>query len=365
MYKMVFLNGRFLTQQISGVQRFALELVKALDKAIGTRICDYRFVLLSPRKTMHNLKLQNIEHKKIGYLSGHLWEQIELPIYVGTGPLINFFSAPLFKKNHVVTMHDASVFDMPSAYSKFFVFFYQNAFRIWGRRARNLITESDFSRNRLAYYCNIPADAFSIISGGHEHIIHVKSDDTVFERYNINRRKPYLLMLGSMNANKNFAGFISALEYLRGIEIAAIIVGGSNSRVFQKKYIPFSPSVKHIGHISDGEARALYENALCLVFPSFYEGFGLPPLEAMACGCPVIVSHVASLPEVCGNAVIYCDPYNSVDIAEKIKQVIDNPLLRERLRNEGLKHAQQFTWQKSAIQLIDLADKMLKQKEKN
>jgi glycosyltransferase involved in cell wall biosynthesis len=111
--------------------------------------------------------------------------------------------------------------------------------------------------------------------------------------------------------------------------------------------------------VSDSELRALYENAACFVYPSFYEGFGFPPLEAMACGCPVIVSKASSLPEVCGDAALYCDPKNSKDIAEKIQRVVHDETLRAEMRKKGLARAELYSWERCAKETMAVIQKVL------
>jgi glycosyltransferase involved in cell wall biosynthesis len=109
-----------------------------------------------------------------------------------------------------------------------------------------------------------------------------------------------------------------------------------------------SEHVTHLGYVTDGELRALYENALCFVYPSMYEGFGLPPVEAMTCGCPVIVAKAASLPEICGDAALYCDPMDPRDIARAIRLLAGNSSLRDELRAKGRVRAAGLTWKACA-----------------
>ena len=113
------------------------------------------------------------------------------------------------------------------------------------------------------------------------------------------------------------------------------------------------------GPVADNVLKQYYVNASLLILPSLYEGFGLPPLEAMACGCPTIVSHVASLPEVCGDATLYCDPYNINDIAAKILLLLSEPELQDKLREKGLEQARKFTWDKSAQETLSVIEKVL------
>jgi glycosyltransferase involved in cell wall biosynthesis len=111
------------------------------------------------------------------------------------------------------------------------------------------------------------------------------------------------------------------------------------------------------GYVTDSELRALYEHAICLVFPSLYEGFGLPALEAMACGCPAVVTNTSSLPEVCGDAVLYCAPRDPDDIAQKVMMTQD-PETREELRRRGIDRARCFTWKDAAGKLLTLLDSL-------
>ena len=127
-----------------------------------------------------------------------------------------------------------------------------------------------------------------------------------------------------------------------------VVAGGSNDRVFDSTRVLWPEQVKCLGYVTDAELRALYSHAACFVYPSLYEGFGLPPLEAMMCGCPVVASRAASLPEVCGDAAVYCDPHDPADIARSIGEVMSSETLRAGMKFRGYQRAQEFTWERSA-----------------
>jgi glycosyltransferase involved in cell wall biosynthesis len=129
------------------------------------------------------------------------------------------------------------------------------------------------------------------------------------------------------------------------------IAGMANARVFKQSGTDAIDGVTWLGYVTDGELRALYESAALFVYPSFYEGFGYPPLEAMSCGCPVVVARASALPESCGDAAVYCDPSSPDDIARCIASVLDDPELAEELRAKGRLRAANFTMRKTASML--------------
>jgi len=148
------------------------------------------------------------------------------------------------------------------------------------------------------------------------------------------------------------------LDYLKANDYDVVLTGTTNSRIFRNA-VPEVPSrVRHLGYVSDGELRALYEGAACFLYPSLYEGFGLPPLEAMACGCPVVVSRSGSLPEVCGDAALYCDPLDPADIARATSSVVGSPTLRSELASLGIQRAKHFTWEQTARNLMTVIEEV-------
>lgn len=349
----IYINGRFLTQFITGVQRYACEIVKALDKLIETEqnIKKNKYTIICPKNTTYLLELKNIKLKKVGYLKGHIWEQIELPLYTRDGYLINLCNvAPLIKTNQIVTIHDVAVYACPQGFSKLFQWWYKIIFLTLGKTLKHIITVSEFSKQELIKYCKISDDKIHVIHLGIEHISNLTPDGKVLQKYHLQDKK-YIFAVSSLNHNKNFKMVIEAAKI--NPQNLYVIAGGTNPKVFSKNQLELPENVKYIGYITDEELVDLYRHAGCFIYPSLYEGFGLPPLEAMAWGCPVVVSRRASLPEICGNAAIYCDPNNKEDIAEKIRKLLMNNVLRNRLIKNGHKRISAFQWNKTVSRLID------------
>ncbi len=352
----IYINGRFLTQQTTGVQRFAREILRAVDTLLASERSarKHSLALLTPPGATPPAGLREIESRPVGRLQGQAWEQLDLPRYTRDGFSLNLCNtAPLRGSSTIVTIHDAGVFAIPEAYSRPFRTWYRLLHPQLGRRAVHMLTVSEFSRAELSRYLGIAGDRFTVIPNGGEHILRDPADKGILRRLGLSRR--YVLAVSSHSAHKNFAGIQAAVQHMRGQDFTLVFAGGANSRIFNPGEAPAGESVV-TGRVTDAELRALYENAECFVYPSFYEGFGLPPLEAMTCGCPVVVSRAASLPEVCGNAAVYCDPNDPADIGRALDEVLQSAELRSDLRRRGEERAAQFTWSHSGTALLHLLD---------
>ncbi len=344
----IFINGRFLAQPVTGVQRYAREVVLALDDLLATGEIDrdrYAFVIVSPAGTSDLPGLKHIAIRSMGPLRGQAWEQFVLPAISRKGWLLSLCNVgPLLKHCHIVTVHDASVFAYPEAYSFGFRAWYQFVLPTLGKTAARIITDSHFSESELIKYCGMLPDKIAVVPLGVDHMIRLQPDYNVFQKHRLGE-KPYILAASSLSPHKNFMRLAQAFNLLRNENVDIVVAGGANSKVFSNsRFSSNQANVYYLGYVSDGELRALYERAHCFVYPSLYEGFGLPPLEAMVCGCPVIVSDVASLKEVCGAAALYCDPESPQDIADKINLLLANAGLREKLRGTGRMWATRFLW---------------------
>ncbi len=350
----IYINGRFLTQRITGVQRYAIEISKALDKLIliNNKLRKNSYEILVPSNFRKNVSFENIKVNRVGKLSGHLWEQIELPFYSRKGVLVNFCAcAPLIKRKQVVTIHDAAMSAIPESFTFSFRIWYKIMSYILGHRLDTIYTVSEFSRRELHKYFSIDLKKIIVTYNGVDHIKKMFIDENIFHKHGI-KKSEYILAVSSMNPSKNFKLILQAAQNEKLKDKKFIIVGGTYTKIFGKIDIKIPNNVKFIGYVSDEELVALYRNAACFVYPSLYEGFGIPPVEAMACGCPVIVSNRGSLPEICGDGALYCDAYNSEDLADKIDSLLSNEPLRAELIPKAYNVAEKYTWESVARKII-------------
>lgn len=341
----VYINGRFLTQRITGVQRYALEIVRELDEILSISNSKGDFFLLVPDNINLKVELKNIKIKRCGIFHGHVWEQLELPLFSRDGYLISLCGcAPLLKREQTVTIHDAAVAAIPESFTWIFRKWYTILYQSAGKHLSRIYTVSDFSRNELNKWFNIPLDKIEITYNGIEHLSSILPDKDVLAKYGLESNR-YILAVSSLNPSKNFK--MVAQAALKMPDHIFAIAGGSASSVFNNLNIEMPDNVEMLGYVSDEELIGLYQHAMCFVYPSLYEGFGIPPLEAMYNKCPVIVSNCASLPEVCGDAALYCDPHDVNSLCDCIEKLSQEEI-RDNLIVKGIERCRRFTFRKSA-----------------
>lgn len=342
---MILVNARFLTQKITGVQRYAIEMSRELKKIQPS----IKFV--SPKNIVHHEIAKELEVETYGCLNGHLWEQIELPIFAKSfkdSILINLANtAPIFYRNKLVVLHDLAFVRYPENFSFFFRNFYRGFVPLIICFSKFVVTSSQFSRNEINEIYGIPKKAITVIPCSASSIFnHVSS-----------KKEGYILAVSSISPLKNFPNLIKAFSKLNIPDLELHIVGGVNnnfSHTIEGKLIKENTNIKMLGHVSDEELSSLYTKAICFVYPSFYEGFGIPPLEAQASGCPCTVSNRASLPEVLLDSALYFNPYSVDDMVEKIKMLILDKPLREKYINLGLENIKRYSWKNSAKDMLNL-----------
>ncbi len=266
----------------------------------------------------------------------------------------------------VVTVHDVFAWSCPGTSTLLDTLIYRHWLPRVLPRVDTVITDSQASKADIVRFLGIPAARVRVIYVGVSAAFRPASQSeiaVVRSSYGLSDR--YILFVGSVEKRKNLRGLLRAYACLRRMEeTCPLVVAG----VRRRKYTAIMETLweldleKHViftGYVPDADLPALYSGADLFVFPSLYEGFGLPPLEAMACGTPVVCSNAASLPEVVGDAAITVDPYDVEGLAEAMRRVLTDANLRQELREKGLQRAKQFTWERAARETIAVYQKVL------
>jgi glycosyltransferase involved in cell wall biosynthesis len=348
----IFINGRFLSRQPTGVDRVGYELVCALDRLVSagdTGACRYDWVLVLPPNAIRVPQLANIRVVQAGRFKGNLWEQIDLPWLSRSGFLVNFCNtAPLFKRNSAVMIHDTATMRVPQSYSVSFRAWYR-VLTWWSMHmARMVLTVSDFSRNELRTLF-VDRDIV-LMPQGADHFERIVADETILVEQKLGDR-PFVLAVGSQAPHKNFGTLIKAMGLMGEAEFDLVIAGGTNPRIFMSEAQALPNWVRYVGFVTDQQLKALYSRAAAFVFPSVYEGYGLPPVEAMANGCPVICSRSAAIPEACGEAAVYFDATDAANMAFVIKQTLSDGAKLRALSVAGHDRVSALTWNNAALKL--------------
>ncbi|MFM0037319.1 glycosyltransferase family 4 protein [Paraburkholderia strydomiana] len=348
------INGKFTSQPVTGVQRVAYELTRAMQMRA---LPGDELEVFMPQNAIEPGALL-APQRRFPWLRGTLWEQITLPIAARGMTLLSLCNTnPLFKRGQVVMVHDMAIYDVPQGFSRKFRLWYRVCFACLPRTRPMILTVSAFSKMRICHHLKIDESRVTVVAPGADHLDRITSNPAVLSRLGL-AKDTYCVIVGSLDPRKNLQRALEAIGKLGHLtEIKFVIVGGRNPRIFNSAddgQPALSKQVLWAGFVSDGELKSLYENAGCLIFPSLYEGFGLPPLEAMYCGCPVIASSRTSIPEACGDAAMYCDAMSADDIAAKISQMMGDAELRERHRTKGLLHAREFRWEYSAQKVLEI-----------
>jgi glycosyltransferase involved in cell wall biosynthesis len=328
------------------VQRFALEVLSSLDQA-WKAIADSRGtpapIVLTPRGAVPP-RLECLRVEAVGSLQGHAWEQIQLLQASRDGFLINFgATGPLLKRRQLITVHDAAVHVVPEAYSRAFRAWYKMSIPVLARTSAGVMTVSDFSKRELCKYFSMPEQKIRVCPEGKEHIERTVADSQILAQHGL-RPGQFFLAVSSLSPHKNFRLITQALRHLVDSGITVAIAGSTDPSVFHHTSKGETELVKLLGYVSDESLKSLLQNAIALIHPSRYEGFGLAPLEAMAVGCPVLASNAAAIPEVCADAVWYFDPNDPRELAAAMTRLAGDVAAREDLRRAGLERAESFRW---------------------
>ena len=349
---MIIINSKFLTQNITGVQRFAFNVAIKLSQIKNV-------LFFSPNgefKTFYKgLLKKNIPIMK-GHTRGIIWEQIELSLFAKRKKAIILNlgnSGPFFYNKNVTVIHDLLWLKYPEAYSKPFIKWYSFMIPRLIKNSLKIITVSQTSKRDIVNYFKIAEDKISVIYPG--------INKNVFKFLKL-KREDFILWVGSLKYYKNVYGLIEAFKILKQnykISHRLVLAGYGVEKLKEKLDDKIKNDIDFIEKVNDKKLLNLYNRAFLFVFPSFYEGFGFPPLEAMACGCPVVVSNSGSLPEICGDAAVYCNPYDPQDIAKAMYAVLSSQELRNQLIQKGFERAKMFSWEKTANEILKIIEEVV------
>jgi glycosyltransferase involved in cell wall biosynthesis len=274
----------------------------------------------------------------------------------------------------VVTIHDCIHLMFPQYLPNRLAYAYARA-QMWAavRRSDCILTVSEASKRDILHLFNVPPEKIVVVYNAIDsHFAVIPSEEAVArvrERYQLDHQ--FVLYVGNIKPHKNLVRLIEAFDELRrsGFDhLKLLIIGDEISKLPSLRravhHYKLHKHVRFLGYLSDDQLAILYRLASVFVFPSLYEGFGLPPLEAMASGTPVVTSNVSSLPEVVGDAAVLVNPYDVDAIVEGLRRVLTDPVLAAEMRRKGIERAREFSWERSVAKTWGVYQQVARQKSK-
>ena len=327
---MILINGDFLCRRLTGIERYAHEITTRLDKISKSG----EIAIIVPNNVKNvpmfsNLKL--IRHKN--NIKSHLWWQMfTLQWFLITHrqyTVLEFGNTALPFAPGIVFLHDIYCEFFPEDFiskrDKIIRAYNRWQYRLISRTAKKIITVSFFTLNQIIENFHVDPGKISVVYSSWEHFKLIDADYSVFDAYPALKRKEYYFSLGSLSKRKNIKWIIKyakknpdAIFAISGESLPTVKVDGLDNSAPKNIILP--------GYLDDSKVKALMENCKAFILPSYYEGFGLTPLEALSCGAQVIIAKAASLPEIYGNTAHYIDPYNTdVNLDELLSEEVDKP----------------------------------------
>ena len=371
------LDARYASDHFPGIGRYTLGLARGLAELESGHTL---LLIIDPNADMRRYdlaalaRLPNVELVPLAAGPFGLRQQLLMPTLVRRMRL-DLLHSPYYVKPYlplgcpsVVTIYDLFGWRFPRELSRRGRLFYRLTMGLAVRTAAALITLSESARADLLHVYHLDPDRVTVTLGASERRFSPQPPDLIAalrQRYTLPER--YVLYLGAQKPHKNLERLLRAWRRLSEADATAgsmlIIAGHATAHGQQLRLLVetlgLSASVRFLPNVADADLPALYSGAELFVFPSYYEGFGLPPLEAMACGTPVLCAYATSLPEVVGNAAMTFDPYNMIELAESLGRLLNNSSLRRDLSARGRRRARDFSWRRTAMVTLSLYERLV------
>ncbi len=342
--KPAYINGRFLTQRMTGTQRFAFEISKALQSVSPD------FIIVAPRKADPVLT-SGLKIKKWGIGHGILWEQVVLPLFlfIKKKPLILSFGSPgpVFYRKKISTVHDMAFMAHPDWFARTYYLYYRYTLPIVFNRSQQILTVSAFSKNEIIRYFHVPTEKITVVYNAVPAFFNIQEPPAriITEKY--------FLSVSSRDPRKNPQRILQAFIQSGCLNEYRLVFAGESNKLYRFR-AGQDIDKRSLGYVSDEKLLSLYHHASLFIYLSFYEGFGIPPLEAMAMGCPVILSDIPVFHEIYGDAPCYVDPYNNREIGLAMQKIMTDREYRSQIIRKGYDCVERYNWIVSAGKVIDV-----------
>lgn len=338
--KKIVINGKFFSQQITGVQRYAREVLVELDLLVTG--LDVEIAL--PENIKNVPVLHNIKKHTIKGNASIFWEQIKLPIYIFKQKAIGLHFchiAPILKPD-VVCIHDANVARNHQWFTQKLILWYSLIHKFCAKYAKNVLTVSNFSKQELHEIFAISAGRIKNVGSGWQHILRISENKSILLKNKLEPKR-YFFSLGTQAPHKNIKWIYEVAK--RNPSEQFVLSGSFYGKVFKKEDLTTSSNVHFLGYLSDEEVKALMIHCKAFLFPSFYEGFGLPPLEALCVGSQIVVSDIPVMREIFEDSAHYIDPQNSrVDLNAILEKTVALP---EKI-------LEKYSWKRTAENILEV-----------
>ncbi|MCL2519493.1 MAG: glycosyltransferase family 4 protein [Spirochaetaceae bacterium] len=342
---MIVVNARFLTQNVSSMQRFAFEVARRLKKL------NSNYIFVSPPNIMQKDWAAELEAKVIGENTGSQWEQITLNSFLrqnGWPFLLNLAGmGPFNYRNQFITVHDTAFFNYQSSEKLSVKLWGQYLSQSLNNNVKGILVISQSCKDELQKTIPAAVNKTYVVYSGYPQL---NNFDSTLEQDLAG--KSYFLAINSIDPRKNIERIMAAfnLAALPGFKLK---IAGHTTNIFDENEAK-DHNIEFLGQCNDNQMASLYKHAAALVFPSLHEGFGLPMLEAMSLGCPVIASNIAVLKEVGGDGALYVNPLDVKAISGALKQIVSDTPLADSLKAKGLQLVQGYSWDNTTQKINQL-----------